>query len=91
MEFTTIAILDDELFSPRVRNAGAFQFTDYETKKIKIIAPSHKADDARKKLFSVFDLVNIFDRYYLITAKGKTEITEMEYSDLKRQMMKRYE
>lgn len=88
MKFETIAILNDEIPSYRVRSAGAFQFTDYETKQIKIIAPSNKASEALQKLFPYIDLVNIFDRFYFITPKGKVEITEHEYNELKRQMIR---
>tara|TARA_R110000868_G_scaffold411642_1_gene706646 strand:- start:6802 stop:7077 length:276 start_codon:yes stop_codon:yes gene_type:complete len=91
MEFKTIAILDEELFEPKVRNAGAYQFTDYITKKINIIAPIHLAEQVIEKIFHHYELINIFDKYYLITSKGKTEITEMEYNELKSQISKRHE
>lgn len=91
MDFETIAIMDAELPRYKVKEARAYQFTDYTTKKIKIIASKDHADSAREKLFPCFDLVNIWDRFYLITSRGKTEITEMEYNDIKRQLNKRYE
>ena len=89
MEFKIIAILDEEIFAPRVRNAGAYQFTNYFTKKINIVAPVHLAEQAIEKIFNHYELIHIFDKYYLITSKGKTEITEMEYNELKRQISKR--
>lgn len=91
MEFQTIAIIDTELPTYKVRKAKAYQYTDYYTKQIKIIAPMNKADQARAELFPCFELVHIWDKYYLITANGKTEITYYEYNDLKNQLAKRYE
>lgn len=88
MKFETIAILNDEIPSYRVRSAGAFQFTDYETKQVKIIAPIDKAAKAIQTLFPYIDLVNIFDKFYFITPKGKVEITEYEFNQLKRQMIR---